>query len=159
MEQVTGRSARALQRELGSLVYCNPEGGQWETADRYLSGDVRRKLAVATAAAGARSGIRAQHRSAEGGTACRPGAGRHRGPPRLVVDSGNATSGTSSARCSDIAPRNVARRARRPHRDLDGRDRCRREIQRRQHDDARHGALPRLRADRAGAQRPRADRL
>jgi N12 class adenine-specific DNA methylase len=52
MEQVTGRPARALQRELGSLVYCNPEGGLWETADRYLSGDVRRKLAVATAAAG-----------------------------------------------------------------------------------------------------------
>ena len=52
MEQVTGRPARALQRELGSLVYCNPEGGQWETADRYLSGDVRRKLGVATAAAG-----------------------------------------------------------------------------------------------------------
>ena len=51
MEQVTGRSARALQRELGSLVYCNPEGGQWETADRYLSGDVRRKLAVATSSA------------------------------------------------------------------------------------------------------------
>jgi N12 class adenine-specific DNA methylase len=51
MEAVTGRAARALQRELGSLVYCNPEGGQWETADRYLSGDVRRKLAVATAAA------------------------------------------------------------------------------------------------------------
>jgi len=52
MEEVTGRHARALQRELGSLVYCNPEGGLWETADRYLSGDVRRKLAVATAAAG-----------------------------------------------------------------------------------------------------------
>jgi N12 class adenine-specific DNA methylase len=52
MEEVTGRPARALQRELASLVYCNPEGGLWETADRYLSGDVRRKLAVATAAAG-----------------------------------------------------------------------------------------------------------
>ena len=52
MEQVTGRPARALQRELGSLVYCNPEGGVWETADRYLSGDVRRKLEVATVAAG-----------------------------------------------------------------------------------------------------------
>jgi N12 class adenine-specific DNA methylase len=51
MESVTGRPARALQRELGSLVYRNPEGGAWETADRYLSGDVRRKLAVATAAA------------------------------------------------------------------------------------------------------------
>jgi N12 class adenine-specific DNA methylase len=52
MEAVTGRPARALQRELGSLAYCNPEGSQWETADRYLSGDVRRKLAAATAAAG-----------------------------------------------------------------------------------------------------------
>jgi len=51
MEAVTGRPALSLQRELGSLAYGNPEGGQWETADRYLSGDVRRKLAVATAAA------------------------------------------------------------------------------------------------------------
>ena len=34
MEQVTGRPARAMRRELGSLVYCNPEGGLWETADR-----------------------------------------------------------------------------------------------------------------------------
>ena len=51
MEAVTGRPALALQRELGSLAWCNPEGGQWETADRYLSGDVRRKLATATAAA------------------------------------------------------------------------------------------------------------
>jgi len=51
MEQVTGRSARALQRELGTLVWCNPEGGQWETADRYLSGNVRSKLKIAEAAA------------------------------------------------------------------------------------------------------------
>ena len=51
MEQVTGRTARQLQRELGSLVYCNPEGQVWETADLYLSGDVRRKLKVAEAAA------------------------------------------------------------------------------------------------------------
>ena len=51
MEQVTGRGARALQRELGSLVWRNPESGFWETADQYLSGDVRRKLKVAAAAA------------------------------------------------------------------------------------------------------------
>ena len=51
MEAVTGRASLSLQRELGSLAWCNPEGGQWETADRYLSGDVRRKLATATAAA------------------------------------------------------------------------------------------------------------
>src|ERR1035441_3525903 len=52
MEQGTGRPPKELQRGLGGLVYCNPEGVQWETADRYLSGDVRRKLAAATASAG-----------------------------------------------------------------------------------------------------------
>jgi len=51
MQQVTGRKASSLQRELGGLVYRNPEGGEWETADRYLSGDVRRKLKEAQAAA------------------------------------------------------------------------------------------------------------
>jgi P-type conjugative transfer protein TrbL len=51
MEQLSGRKARQLQRELGSLAYRNPEGGAWETADRYLSGNVRAKLATASAAA------------------------------------------------------------------------------------------------------------
>jgi len=50
MESLTGRSAFELQDELGSLVYRNPEGGAWETADRYLSGNVRVKLAAAQAA-------------------------------------------------------------------------------------------------------------
>ena len=49
MESLTGRSASELQDELGSLTYRNPEGGAWETADRYLSGNVRAKLAVAQA--------------------------------------------------------------------------------------------------------------
>jgi N12 class adenine-specific DNA methylase len=49
MESLTGRGAAELQDELGSLVYRNPEGGAWETADRYLSGNVRAKLAVARA--------------------------------------------------------------------------------------------------------------
>ena len=49
MESLTGRSASELQDELGSLAYRNPEGGAWETADRYLSGNVRAKLAVAQA--------------------------------------------------------------------------------------------------------------
>jgi len=40
-----------LQRELGSLIYRNPEGGTCETADKYLSGDVRAKLRAARAAA------------------------------------------------------------------------------------------------------------
>jgi hypothetical protein len=49
MEQVTGRTTRQLQGELAGLAYRNPEGA-WETADRYLSGDVRAKLAAARAA-------------------------------------------------------------------------------------------------------------
>ncbi len=50
MEQLTGRTARQMQRELGSLAYRNPEGGSWETTDRYLSGDVRAKLRAAQSA-------------------------------------------------------------------------------------------------------------
>jgi N12 class adenine-specific DNA methylase len=49
MEKLTGQSSRQLQRELDSLVYRNPSG-EWETADRYLSGDVRAKLNTAEAA-------------------------------------------------------------------------------------------------------------
>jgi N12 class adenine-specific DNA methylase len=49
MESLTGRRASELQDELGPLAYRNPEGGAWETADRYLSGNVRAKLAVAQA--------------------------------------------------------------------------------------------------------------
>ncbi len=47
MESLTGRSASELQDELGSLAYRNPESAVWETADRYLSGNVRAKLHVA----------------------------------------------------------------------------------------------------------------
>jgi N12 class adenine-specific DNA methylase len=50
MEALTGHSARQMQQELDSLIYRNPEG-QWETADRYLSGNVRAKLKTAEAAA------------------------------------------------------------------------------------------------------------
>jgi hypothetical protein len=50
MEKLTGHGAKHLQRELEGLVYRNPEG-DWETADRYLSGNVRTKLRTAEAAA------------------------------------------------------------------------------------------------------------
>jgi len=50
MEKLTGRTPKQMQQELDSLIYRNPEG-EWETADRYLSGDVRAKLKVAQAAA------------------------------------------------------------------------------------------------------------
>jgi N12 class adenine-specific DNA methylase len=51
MEALTGKPAADLQDELGSLAYRNPQGGGWETADRYLSGNVRAKLLTAQAAA------------------------------------------------------------------------------------------------------------
>jgi N12 class adenine-specific DNA methylase len=51
MEALTGKPAADLQDELGSLAYRNPEGGAWETADRYLSGNVRAKLVVAQTSA------------------------------------------------------------------------------------------------------------
>ncbi len=51
MEALTGKAAYDLQDELGSLAYRNPEGGAWEPADRYLSGNVRAKLVVAEASA------------------------------------------------------------------------------------------------------------
>ena len=44
-------SLGSCKHELGSLVYRNPEGGGWETADRYLSGNVRVKLVSAQSAA------------------------------------------------------------------------------------------------------------
>jgi len=37
--------------ELGEAIFCDPVDGAWQTADAYLSGPVRKKLEVATAAA------------------------------------------------------------------------------------------------------------
>jgi N12 class adenine-specific DNA methylase len=50
LQKLTGRNPKQLQHELDAMVYKNPEG-EWETADRYLSGDVRAKLKTAEAAA------------------------------------------------------------------------------------------------------------
>jgi N12 class adenine-specific DNA methylase len=49
MSALTGNSAKQMQRELDAMVYRNPEG-DWETADRYLSGNVRAKLRTAETA-------------------------------------------------------------------------------------------------------------
>ena len=51
MALLTGKSVPALQAELSGLVFRNPEGNTWETADAYLSGNVRQKLHAAEAAA------------------------------------------------------------------------------------------------------------
>ncbi len=50
MASLTGYSIKEVQAELGYHVFQNPEGA-WETADEYLSGDVRAKLNQAFAAA------------------------------------------------------------------------------------------------------------
>ncbi len=49
MTSLTGHSAKQMQHELDAMVYRNPEG-DWETADDYLSGNVRTKLKTAEAA-------------------------------------------------------------------------------------------------------------
>jgi N12 class adenine-specific DNA methylase len=51
MAGLTGLSIPAIKAELAGQVYQNPEGQHWETADEYLSGDVRAKLQTAVAAA------------------------------------------------------------------------------------------------------------
>ena len=51
MQELTGHSPKELQELLGHMVYRNPDGEAWETADAYLSGNVREKLRVAEAAA------------------------------------------------------------------------------------------------------------
>jgi len=42
-----GKPGQEIVAELGDLIYRDPDSGKWQTADDYLSGDVRRKLAVA----------------------------------------------------------------------------------------------------------------
>jgi N12 class adenine-specific DNA methylase len=48
--ELWGKPEDAVLRELGELVYRNPGTGAWETADAYLSGNVRFKLKEAEAA-------------------------------------------------------------------------------------------------------------
>lgn len=50
MAQLTGRTGEELANELEGLIYKNPIG-DWETADEYLSGNVRSKLQSAEQAA------------------------------------------------------------------------------------------------------------
>jgi N12 class adenine-specific DNA methylase len=50
MEELYGKPWDAIRAELGALVFHDPNGG-WETADAYLSGNVKAKLKLAEAAA------------------------------------------------------------------------------------------------------------
>ena len=53
-----GKDAEAVVSELGNLVYRDPASDLWQTADQYLSGNVRAKLKV-TLAAGVERNIEA----------------------------------------------------------------------------------------------------
>lgn len=47
MEQLTGKTEQQLVSDLIGVIYRNPSNNQWETADEYLSGNVREKLEFA----------------------------------------------------------------------------------------------------------------
>ena len=51
MAQLSGKSQEELIDELNSVIFLDPVHGEWQTADEYLSGDVRQKLREAEAAA------------------------------------------------------------------------------------------------------------
>lgn len=41
MAQLTGKDEDALASDLRGVIFRNPENKRWETADEYLSGNVR----------------------------------------------------------------------------------------------------------------------
>jgi N12 class adenine-specific DNA methylase/predicted RNA methylase len=45
--ELYGKPEEAIVTELGDLIYRDPESGSWQTADEYLSGNVRAKLKTA----------------------------------------------------------------------------------------------------------------
>ena len=47
MSQLCGKSKEEMIEELKGVVFENPETGRFETADEYLSGNVREKLRIA----------------------------------------------------------------------------------------------------------------
>jgi N12 class adenine-specific DNA methylase len=53
--QLYGKDEKTVTAELGDLIYFDPETKRWETADAYLSGNVRAKLATAEKAGTARN--------------------------------------------------------------------------------------------------------
>lgn len=50
MAQLTGKDEDALASDLRGVILRNPENKRWETADEYLSGNVREKLRIAQSA-------------------------------------------------------------------------------------------------------------
>ena len=53
--ELYGKPEEAIIAELGDLIYLDPESKAWQTADAYLSGNVRAKLAAAELAGATRN--------------------------------------------------------------------------------------------------------
>ena len=51
MSKLTGKSQEELINELNGVIFLDPVRGEWQTADEYLSGNVRQKLREAEQAA------------------------------------------------------------------------------------------------------------
>ena len=51
MSNLCGKSAEKITEELTGVIFKNPNTQEWETADEYLSGNVREKLRIAEKAA------------------------------------------------------------------------------------------------------------
>ena len=105
-----GKPEEQVVAELGDLIYRDPETRKsWQTADDYLSGNVRAKLASAIAAG---AEYRAQRRGfAETRAARGRAAGRYRRQSRRAVDTRSfATSRRSPPSCS-ASPRIPSRSA------------------------------------------------
>ena len=47
MAELTGKTEKDITEDLMGVIYKNPETDRWETADEYLSGNVRDKLRIA----------------------------------------------------------------------------------------------------------------
>ena len=47
MSELSGKSVEEVKDELTGVIFQNPVTGRWETADEYLSGNVRKKLETA----------------------------------------------------------------------------------------------------------------
>lgn len=52
MAELAGKSVDTVKEELTGVIFQNPVTNDWETADEYLSGDVREKLETSKAYAG-----------------------------------------------------------------------------------------------------------
>lgn len=46
MSKLVGKDTDTLVNELTGIIFKNPENDLWETADHYLSGNVREKLSI-----------------------------------------------------------------------------------------------------------------